>query len=93
MENEINEIGLPDWFDGQVYSEGGEVTNPYSGESCYLTAKELSMYDFIKGCEMLLNQRDTNNNGQVDSKLHNLFYAGIWWFKDNSPKNYMILLD
>ena len=23
---------LPDWFDGEVYEEGGVVTNPFSGE-------------------------------------------------------------
>jgi len=93
MENEINEINLPGWFDGEVYSEGGTVTNPYSGESCYLNAKELSMYDFIKGAEMLLNKQVNSDGIQVDSKLGDLFYAAIWWFKDNSPKNYMILLD
>ena len=25
---------LPDWFTGELYSEGAEVRNPYSGE-CY----------------------------------------------------------
>jgi hypothetical protein len=87
MEKEIKEINLPDWFDGEVYTEGSEVTNPYSGHSCYLTAKELSMYDFIKGSEFLLN------SGSEDSSLSKMFYDGLWWFKDSSPASYMTLLD
>ena len=78
---------LPKWFDGEVYEKGSEVMNPYSGETCFLTAKELSMYDFIKGSEMLLS------NGMGDNNLSKLFYDGLWWFKDNSPKAYMVLLD
>ena len=23
---------LPEWFDGEVYTKGGEVTNPFSGQ-------------------------------------------------------------
>jgi len=87
MENEINELELPDWFDGEVYEEGATVTNPYTGESCYLNAKELSMYDFIKGAEMLLS---TNT---CPSHLSGLFYDALMSFKVNSPRNYMILLD
>jgi hypothetical protein len=78
---------LPEWFDGEVYTEGAEVTNPYSGCGCYLSPKELSMYDFIKGSEMLLNQ------GIQSESLVNAFYEGLWWFKDNNIEAYMILLD
>ena len=48
------ETKLPKWFNGELYSEGGEVTNPYSGQSYELTAEELSMYDFIIGVNQLL---------------------------------------
>jgi hypothetical protein len=78
---------LPEWFDGEVYTEGAEVTNPYSGCSCYLSPKELSMYDFIKGAEMLLE------NNTRSEYLVNAFYEGLWWFKDNNIEAYMILLD
>lgn len=84
-ENKIKE--LPSWFKGEVYTEGGEVTNPYSGCSCYLSATELSMYDLIKGSELLLEKNIRSEN------LLNYFYEGLWWFKDNSPQAYMILLD
>ena len=29
-------IKLPDWFEGEVYPEGGVVTNPFSGQEYYL---------------------------------------------------------
>ncbi len=78
---------LPEWFDGETYPDGGEVTNPYSGCGCWLNAKELSMYDFIKGSEMLLE------SGIRNEELIKQFYEGLWWFKDNNIEAYMILLD
>ena len=45
---------LPSWFDGEVYEIGDEVRNPYTGETCLLTAEELSMYDLVKGAEMVI---------------------------------------
>lgn len=87
MEKEIKQSILPDWFDGEVYKEGSKVINPYSGESCELDPEELSMYDFIKGSEMLLSASPDNNS------LSKLFYDGLWWFKDNNPSAYMTLLD
>ena len=32
----------PKWFDGEIYSEGGEATNPFTGESYELNALELA---------------------------------------------------
>jgi hypothetical protein len=78
---------LPEWFDGEIYEEGCEVTNLYSGESCVLTGEELSMYDFIKGVEMILSHTTGDNS------LVKRFYDGISWFQDNNPKAYMTLLD
>ena len=45
---------LPKWFDGQRYTEGDIVTNPFSGEDFYLNRDELSKYDFLKGSEYTL---------------------------------------
>ena len=42
---------LPKWFNGDVYTEGGTVENPFSGEHYSLDSAELSMYDFIKGLD------------------------------------------
>ena len=46
---------LPSWFVGEVYELGDEVRNPYSGETVLLDAAELSMYDLVKGAEMVLH--------------------------------------
>lgn len=78
---------LPKWFNGEIYNEGAEAINPYTGCTCWLSPIELSMYDFIKGAEFLL-QGGTGGNDLVDK-----FYEGLWWFKDNNIYAYMILLD
>ena len=67
-------------FACQLYSDGGEVTNPYSNEKCYLNADALSVYDVIKGSEAL---------GRYDKS----FYDGLNWFQKHYPKEYMTLLD
>ena len=79
---------LPKWFKGQLYDKGDEVKNPYSGDSCQLTAEELSMYDFIKGAEICINAGMNVNN-----KIHDDFNKAIRWFIKTNPKAYMILLD
>ena len=85
MEKETIQV-LPEWFDGEVYEDGTEVTNPYSGCSCWLSAKELSMYDLIKGTEFLLE------GGTKSEYLVNTFYDGIRWFQDNNAEAYMLSL-
>jgi hypothetical protein len=87
MKNKEKSKTLPNWFNGEVYKEGAEVTNPYSGCSCYLNAEELSMYDFIKGSEMLLE------GGFREKNIVNSFYNAIDWFRIANEKAYMILLD
>jgi hypothetical protein len=77
---------LPDWFDGEIYKEGSIVTNPYSGESFELNNLELSMYDFVKGSEFVLNSVPSDS-------LADLFYKGLDWFKENNIKAYITLLD
>ena len=74
-----NKQEMPKWFDGQVYSEGDTVSNPFTGESVELTAEELSMYDLIMGAQML-------NEWGVMQK-------GLGWFRRENPSAYMTLLD
>jgi hypothetical protein len=74
-----NKQEMPKWFDGQVYSEGDTVSNPFTGESVELTAKELSMYDLIMGAQML--------------QAYDVMQKGLGWFRRENPSAYMTLLD
>jgi hypothetical protein len=77
---EKNIVPLPKWFNGQVYPTGGEVTNPFSGDSYVLSNLELSIYDFIMGCVYLGKQDAT-------------FVKALNWFRKSNPEGYMVLLD
>tara|TARA_R110000787_G_scaffold190052_1_gene301581 strand:+ start:165 stop:431 length:267 start_codon:yes stop_codon:yes gene_type:complete len=80
---------LPKWFDGEVYEVGDEVRNPFSGDTCLLTAEELSMYDLIKGAEMVLQM-----SVAIDSdRCYGIIDKGLAWFRKVNPKAYMTLLD
>ena len=80
---------LPKWFKGMVYREGAEVTNPFSGESYELTGVELSLYDFIIGCQMMFDtQPSIMNNKRITE-----FQKALNWFRVNNPEAYYVLLD
>ncbi len=80
---------LPKWFNGEVYTEGAEVQNRFGGDSCYLNAEELSMYDFIIGCSMVFETMPTKANNKIIED----FRKGLNWFIENNPDAYMKLLD
>ena len=84
----MTKVKLPKWFEGELYSEGGEVTNPFSGQSYELTAEELSMYDFIIGANNLMEMGIVRNN-----KVLTDLRKGINWFRKNNPEAYYVLLD
>jgi len=84
-------LQLPKWFDGQLYTEGEKVTNPFSGESFDLTAEELSMYDFIMGSQMMAEQLGWLN--PKTSIIQKQMAKGLDWFRVNNPKAYYVLLD
>ena len=79
---------LPKWFEGVQYSEGAEVTNPFSKESYYLNEVELSLYDFIIGCQMVFD-----SGMRIDDKMIKDFQKGLTWFRVNNPEAYYVLLD
>tara|TARA_R110000824_G_scaffold83120_2_gene208250 strand:+ start:656 stop:946 length:291 start_codon:yes stop_codon:yes gene_type:complete len=83
---------LPKWFDGEVYEIGDEVRNPFTGERYTLTAKELSMYDLIMGCQYLLEVRE-NQADFPGATLQKDMARGLSWFRVNNAKAYMVLLD
>ena len=76
---------LPKWFDGELYKEGAEVQNRFGGDSCYLNAEELSMYDFVIGASTLYEMGLNTNVNDLRK--------GLDWFRKNNPSAYMILLD
>ena len=83
----MTKVELPKWFNGEVYTEGAEVTNRFGGDSCYLTAEELSMYDFIIGASTLMEM------GMYAPKNIDDMRKGLDWFKKNNAEAYMKLLD
>lgn len=56
-----------------------EVTNPFSGNSTVLEPTAVALYDFIKGCEMLVHYGKMNQ--------------ALYIFRKHWPEEYMILLD
>ena len=83
----MTKVELPEWFKGEVYTEGAEVTNRFGGDSCQLTAEELSMYDFIIGASTLMEM------GMYAPKNIDDMRKGLDWFRKNNAEAYMKLLD
>ena len=94
MKSKIKQV-KPKWFDGVVYQEGTTVRNPFSGESYELNALELSIYDFIIGANMFLEQAFENKVEPNDKteKITKDLYKGLDWFKKHNVEAYWILLD
>ena len=87
MKDKVKEQ-LPNWFEGAIYELGDEVRNPFSGETVLLDAAELSMYDAVKGAEMVMLMGVANIDRCID-----IIDQGKDWFLARNPQAYMILLD
>jgi len=83
----MTKVELPEWFQGEVYTEGAVVTNRFGGDSCQLTAEELSMYDFIIGASTLMEV------GMYAPKTIDDMRKGLDWFRKNNVDAYYKLLD
>lgn len=84
-----NKQKLPKWFNGSLYPQGETVANPFTGEEIELTNVELSLYDFIMGCNMLFERGST----RVNDDMIRDFDRALTWFRVNNAKAYMVLLD
>ena len=87
---------IPKWFEGTIYEEGNEVQNPFSGETYELNAIELSIYDFVVGANMVLEQVYENGPKTPSKRTKDLtkdLYKGLDWFRKHNAKAYMVLLD
>ena len=89
MESKTKKQQKPKWFQGEIYTEGSEVRNPFSGETYELNALELSIYDFIIGCQMIFDSMPNS----VTNKRVTDFQKGLTWFRVNNPEAYYVLLD
>jgi hypothetical protein len=90
MKNKTKDTQVaPAWFKGQVYTEGDEVTNQFSGASYKLTAIELSIYDFIMGSQLMIEALPK----MVTDKQLNDFRKALSWFRRANAEAYFVLLD
>ena len=85
----------PKWFEGVIYKKGGTVRNPFSGETYELNALELSIYDFVIGSNLVIEEA-YDKKLQPSKRLKKItddLYKGLRWFQENNAKAYMVLLD
>jgi len=88
-EKKLKKPKAPKWFKGMIYKKGETVSNPFSGESYDLTGLELSIYDFIIGCQMVFDTAPST----MTTKRINEFQKALNWFRVNNPEAYYVLLD
>ena len=87
---------LSDWFEGELYTEGANVQNHFTGEEITLNAEELSVYDFIMGSEMFLEMKLEGDDKLESSDIKFLrknMRKGLKWFQSTNPEAYKILLE
>jgi len=87
---------LSDWFEGELYTEGANVQNRFTGEEIILNAEELSVYDFVMGCEIYLEMQLEGDDKLESSDIKFLrknMRKGLKWFQSTNPEAYKILLE
>ena len=80
---------IPKWFQGTIYDQGEEVTNPFTGLCYTLNAIELSIYDYIMGSNYIFEVAPKT----VTQKQLTEFQKALTWFRKNNVEAYFVLLD
>ena len=88
--NTIKKQKLPKWFRGELYEKGAVVRNRFSGEEIELNNIELSIYDLVMGCSLILEMR---SGPFTQEKIVKDLRKGLDWFRKYNPEAYMVLLD
>ena len=81
-------IKPPEWFNGNIYTEGATVRNRFSGEEYELNNIELSMYDFVIGATVAMEMGIFNTPHHIRE-----LRKGLDWFRKHNIEAYMVLLD
>ena len=87
---------LSDWFEGELYTEGANVQNRFTGKEITLNAEALSVYDFVMGCEIYLEMQLEGDDKLESSDIKFLrknMRKGLKWFQSTNPEAYKILLE
>ena len=93
--SKVKKQTIPKWFNGEIYEKGTEVQNPFSGEKYKLNALELSIYDFVIGANLVLEDA-YDKQAKPSKKLQKItkdLYKGLDWFREHNAEAYMVLLD
>lgn len=102
-------LGIPDWFDGEIYENGKRISNPRTGEEIYLNNIEASIYDVGNGAQMILKDIEAKREigltflknltdmgftkEQVISQQESTLENASNWLKANNVSAYKILED
>ena len=81
------EQNLPDWFQGNLYATGNKVRNPKTGDSFWLTNVELSLWDYLKGLNYIMEVRGYDQEFASDAmKVER-------WFLQNNKNAHQALIN
>ena len=82
----------PNWFKGKIYDNGQYVENPISKDGCKLTNIELSIYDYLMGLNIMVQEKVFSDKKEEEKQINNIQLC-LEWFKYNNLLKYMILFE